>query len=133
MKNGLSVLAATAILSITVSFAFASLHHPLQPQAQKQFVLLMKPTGPEFFKKTQEADGQQMVERHFKKLQALTQQGICLFSGHTLVTNESGFGIIVVNANTEADAQRIIDDDDLVRAGLVHGTIFPLQVVTFGK
>jgi uncharacterized protein YciI len=93
----------------------------------------MKATGPDFFAKTQEPDGKQMVEKHLKKLQALTQQGVCLFSGHTLVTNESGFGIIVVNVQSEAEAQKIIDDDDLVKAGLVRGTIFPFQVVTAGK
>jgi uncharacterized protein YciI len=132
MKKQLSIFIVVLILVATASLAFASLGRRPQ-QSQKQFALLMKATGPEFFKKTQEPDGKQMVEKHFKKLQALTQQGVCLFSGHTLVTDESGFGIIVVRVSSEAEAQKIIDDDDLVKAGLVRGTIFPFEVVTAAK
>lgn len=133
MKRHFAVIAAVVILVAVTSSAFASLGRSPQQASPKQFALLMKVTGPEFFAKTQEPDGKQMVEKHFKKLQALTQQGVCLFSGHTLVTDESGFGIIVVKVESEAEAQKIIDDDDLVKAGLVRGTIFPFQVVTAGK
>jgi Uncharacterized protein conserved in bacteria len=132
MRRHSSIIAAAVVLGAVASFAVVSLGRT-QHQSPKQFVLLMKATGPDFFAKTQEPDGKQMVEKHLKKLQALTQQGVCLFSGHTLVTNESGFGIIVVNVQSEAEAQKIIDDDDLVKAGLVRGTIFPFQVVTAGK
>ena len=132
MKRQLSILIVTFILVATASLGFAALGRRTQ-QSQKQFALLLKATGPEFFKKVQEPDGKQMVEKHFKKLQALTQQGVCLFSGHTLVTDESGFGIIVVRVGSEAEAQKIIDDDDLVKAGLVRGTIFPFEVVTAAK
>jgi uncharacterized protein YciI len=132
MKKRLLFSVAALVLIVAASLASVVLARRPQ-QSQKQFVLLMKATGPEFFKKTQEPDGKQMVEKHFKKLQALTQQGVCLFSGHTLVTDESGFGIIVVRVGSEAEAQKIIDDDDLVKAGLVRGTIFPFEVVTAAK
>ena len=132
MKHRLLILVAAVTLVVAASFVFASFGQRSQ-QSQKQFALLMKATGPEFFTKTQEPDGKQLVDKHFKKLQALTQQGVCLFSGHTLVTDESGFGIIVVRADSEAEAQKIIDDDDLVKAGLVRGTVFPFQVVTSAK
>ena len=82
MKRQLSILIVTFILVATASLAFAALGRRTQ-QSQKQFALLLKATGPEFFKKTQDPDGKQMVEKHFKKLQALTQQDVCLFSGHT--------------------------------------------------
>jgi uncharacterized protein YciI len=132
MKSRISVYAAAAALVLVTSTAVASFDRVPQ-QSQKQFALLMKATGPDFFKKTQEPEGKELVEKHFKKLQTLTQQGVILFSGHTLVTDESGFGIIVVRADSETEAQKILDDDDLVRAGLVRGTIFPFEVVTSGK
>ena len=132
MKHRLSIIVAAAVLIIATSLAVASFGRATQ-QSEKQFALLMKATGPEFFKTTQEPEGKQLVDKHFKKLQALTQQGVILFSGHTLVTDESGFGIIVVRANSEAEAQKIIDEDELVKAGLVRGTVFPFQVVTSGK
>ena len=132
MKNRLSILIAAAVLVFVTSFAVASFGRAPQ-QSPKQFALLMKATGPDFFKKVQEPDGKELVEKHFKKLQALTQQGVILFSGHTLVTDESGFGIIVVRAESQAEAQKIVDDDDLVKAGLIRGTVFPFEVVTSAK
>lgn len=132
MKRKLSTIAAVLFVLGLASLVFASFDRVPQ-QSPKQFALLMKATGPEFFTKTQEPEGKQMVDKHWKKLQALTEKGICLFSGHTLVTDESGFGIIVVKGDSEAEAQKIIDDDDLVKAGLVRGTIFPFQVVTAAK
>jgi uncharacterized protein YciI len=132
MKNRLTILIAAAVLVVVTSFAVASFGRAPQQQ-QKQFALLMKATGPDFFKKTQEPEGKELVEKHFKKLQALTQQGVILFSGHTLVTDESGFGIIIVRAESPAEAQKIVDDDDLVKAGLIRGTVFPFEVVTSGK
>src|SRR5262245_21081294 len=132
MKNRLSILIAAAVLIVITFFSVGSFGRGPQ-QSQKQFALLMKATGQEFFKKTQEPDGRELVEKHCKKLQALTQQGVILFSGHTLVTNESGFGIIVVRAESQAEAQKIVDDDDLVKAGLIRGTVFPFEVVTSAK
>ena len=127
-------LLLTAVLTVLVSLSFGVVSSAKrQQQTEKQFALVFKVTGPEFFKKTQEPDGKQLVDKHFKKLQALTQQGVCLLSGHTLVTDESGFGIVIVRAESEAAAQKIVDDDDLVKAGLVSGRVFPFQVVTSGK
>jgi len=132
MKSRLTILIAAAALVVVTSFAVASFGRAPQQQ-QKQFALLMKATGPDFFKKTQEPEGKELVEKHFKKLQALTQQGVILFSGHTLVTDESGFGIIIVRAESQVEAQKIVDDDELVKAGLIRGTVFPFEIVTSGK
>ena len=129
MKN--RILFASAILMVIAlaCFRIVSLAHN-QERQEKQFALLMKATGPEFFKKTQEPDGMRLVDEHFKRLQALTQQGVCIFSGHSLNQDDTGFGIIVVRAESEAAARKIIDEDQLVKAGLVRGTVFPFQVVT---
>jgi uncharacterized protein YciI len=133
MMNKLLLLASVLFVLGIGSFVVISSASEKREPTEKQFALLMKATGPEFFKKTQEPDGMRLVDKHFKKLQALTAQGVCIFSGHSLNHDESGFGIIVVRAESEAAAQKIIDDDDLVKAGLVRGTIFPFQVVTSGK
>jgi uncharacterized protein YciI len=74
-----------------------------------------------------------MVAAHFKKLQALTEKGVCIFSGHTTNLDDTGFGIIVAGTESEGAVQKIIDDDDLVKAGLIRGTVFPFQVVTTAK
>ena len=131
----MSILGVTLVLFLMGigSFVVASLGNTRPQAAEKQFVLLMKATGPDFAKKVEEPEGQRLVAAHFKKLQDLTEQGVCIFSGHTTNAGDSGFGIIVLRAESETAAQKIIDNDDLVRAGLIRGTVFPFQVVTSGK
>lgn len=133
MKKELRFLLAVLLIAGIGSFVVASMANGRPQTAEKQFALLMKATGPELARKTEEPEGKRLVAEHLKKLQALTEQGICIFSGRTTNLGDSGFGIIVVRAESEAAAQKIIDDDDLVKAGLIRGTVFPFQVVTSGK
>ena len=121
-------------LAILVVIALASFEILLRAQNpnpdEKQFALLMKATGPQFFQKVAEPEGQRLVAEHLQRLQALTKQGVIIFSGHSLNHDDTGFGIIVVRAASEAAARKVIDEDQLVKAGLVRGTVFPFQVVT---
>ena len=133
MKNQLRFVLAVLFIVGLGSLMVASMARGRPQTAEKQFVLLMKATGPEFAKQVEQPEGKRLVAEHLKKLQALTEQRICIFSGRTTNIDDSGFAIIVVRAESEAAAQKIIDNDDLVKAGLVRGTVFPFQVVTFGK
>src|SRR5262245_10316505 len=128
MKNRMRLLIALLFVLGIGSFVVASLGNPKPQPAEKQFALLMKATGPDFASKVEEPEGKRLVAEHFKKLQTLTEQGVCIFSGHTTNAGDSGFGIIVVRAQSEAAAQKIIDDDDLVKAGLIRGTGVTLPV-----
>jgi hypothetical protein len=53
MRRHSSIIAAAVVLGAVASFAVASLGRTPH-QSPKQFVLLMKATGPDFFAKTQE-------------------------------------------------------------------------------
>lgn len=132
MKN--RILFASALIAILAlaCFGMVSLAQKREP-SEKQFALLMKATGPEFFKKVEEPEGKRLVGEHFQRLQALTKQGVIIFSGHSLNQDDTGFGIIVVRAESEAAARKIIDEDQLVKAGWVRGTVFPFQVITSEK
>jgi len=55
-------------------------------QPGKQFALMMKATGPEFVQKAQQPEGLRLIDEHFKQLQTLTQQGICIFAGRSIRT-----------------------------------------------
>lgn len=129
MKNRiLFALAMLVVIGLT-SFGIVSLGHTQESQ-EKRFALLMKATSPEFFKKVAEPQGQRLVGEHFKRLQTLTKEGVIIFSGHSLNKDDTGFGIIVVRAESETAARKVMDEDQLVKAGLVRGTVLPFQVIT---
>jgi len=133
MKNRLRFLLGLLFVAVMGSFLVESMATVRPEPAEKQFALLMKVSGPEFARKIAEPEGQRLAAEHLKKLQALTEKGVCIFSGRTTNLADDGFGIVVVRADSESAAQKIIDDDDLVKAGLIRGTVFPFQVVTSGK
>jgi hypothetical protein len=48
-------------------------------------------------------------------------------AGHTLNHDESAFGLAIIRTDSKESAQRILDDDPLVRAGLVKITVFEFE------
>ena len=62
-------------------------------------------------------------------LQRLSDQGISVLAGHTLNHDESAFGLAIVRADSETAARKIMDDDVLVRNGIVTVTVFPFEAL----
>jgi uncharacterized protein YciI len=62
----------------------------------------------------------------------LTDQGVSLVAGHTLNHDQNAFGLAIVRAESENAARKIMEDDPLVRAGILKITVFPFEGL-FGK
>jgi len=73
------------------------------------------------------------LQGHVKYLRTLAEQGTSLFSGHTLTHDENSFGLLVVRADSEAAARKIMEGDPIIQAGLVKGTVIPFGVANVGK
>jgi uncharacterized protein YciI len=99
-------------------------------QKQSLFAGIFKATNPDFIKKGPRPEERQALRQHVEYLQRLTDQGISIVAGHTLNQDESAFGLAVVRADSEAAARKIMEDDALVRAGIVTVTVFPFQGLT---
>ena len=67
----------------------------------------------------------QAVNRHFAKLQQLQKDGKLIFAGRTLV--KESMGVVILEVETEAEARRIMDDDDAVKAGIMAAEVLPFQ------
>ena len=74
------------------------------------------------------ADDERLVGEHFRRLQGLTTDGVVLFAGRTLNTDESQFGLIVVEVDTEAEAREVMDGDPAVRGGVMTARLFPYHL-----
>jgi D-alanyl-D-alanine carboxypeptidase len=93
--------------------------------AKKQFVIVLR-LQPKYQddKNWTEADNQ-AVGRHFAKLQQLQKDGKLILAGRTLV--KESIGLVIVEAETEAEARRVMEEDDAVKAGIMAAEIFPFQ------
>ena len=95
------------------------------PQKKQQFIIVLR-LQPKYQddKNWTEADNQ-AVGRHFAKLQQLQKDGKLILAGRTLV--KESMGVVIVEVETEAEARKIMEDDDAVKAGIMSAEVLPFQ------
>ena len=124
MKKVLAALSAALLL------AGAGLAQESPKKAErKQFVYVLK-LIPRLLeeKNWTERDGQ-IVGRHFRRLQRLHREGRVVLAGRTLNESEpSQFGVVVFEAETEAEARAFMEEDDAVREKIMTAELFPFRV-----
>ena len=121
------VLIGVAMLAIVVGERVVS-----SQQTPDAFACIYK-VSENFQKNGPRPEDMPVLQGHVKYLRDLAEQGTSLFSGHTLNQDESAFGLLVVRADSEAAARKIMEADPIIHAGLVQGTVIPFGVGTIGK
>ncbi|MGP0095981.1 MAG: YciI family protein [Terriglobales bacterium] len=74
-----------------------------------------------------------VVAEHFAYLQDLNAQGVIIFVGRTLNTDETTMGLAVFRAESEDDARQIMNRDPAVQKGVMTPTLYPFKVVLQGR
>ncbi len=75
----------------------------------------------------------EIVATHFTYLQNLTKRGTVLMAGRSLAETTESFGIVVFQAEAEAEAQQIMDNDPAVLQGLMTAKLHPFRVALWQK
>lgn len=94
-------------------------------QAKKQFVIVLRLNAKYWDEKAWTEADNQAVGRHFAKLQQLQKDGKLILAGRTLV--KESMGVVILEVETEAEARRIMEDDDAVKAGIMSAEVLPFQ------
>jgi uncharacterized protein YciI len=63
---------------------------------------------------------------HFERLQRLTEEGVMILVGPTLGRHNTG--IAIFEADDEASAQRIMEEDPVIAGGYARGELRPFRV-----
>lgn len=71
----------------------------------------------------------EIISNHFNYLKDLTDNGIAIFVGRTLTTDERTFGITVFQADTEEKAREIMHNDPAVVHGVMRAELYPFRIV----
>ncbi len=67
-----------------------------------------------------------IVQRHFVRLQKLTKEGTVILAGRTLDADPKG--IVILEADTEEEARRLMETDPTVAEGIMTAELFPYSV-----
>ena len=100
-------------------------------EGNKQFiyVLKLKPGLLNNFTDREE----EIVDRHFNKLQELLKEGKLVLAGRTLNMDEKTFGIVIIDVPSEEEAKNIMENDPAVKEGVMTAELFPYRVALIKK
>ena len=88
---------------------------------------IFKATNPNFVTKGPRPEDMSVLRQHVEYLQKLSDQGVSIVAGHTMNHDQNAFGLAIVRAESENAARKIMEDDPLVRAGILTVTVFPFE------
>ncbi len=75
----------------------------------------------------------EIVERHFKRLQKLLNEGKLILAGRTLNLDSKGCGIVILEVETEGEAKFLMENDPAVKEGIMTAELFPYRVALINK
>jgi uncharacterized protein YciI len=75
----------------------------------------------------------QIVNEHFQMLESLCDSGKVILAGRTLNMNETGFGLVILEVDSEEEAQYIMSSDPAVKHGIMTATMFPYRIALLNQ
>lgn len=101
----------------------------MSPEKARSFVYLLKPTRPGFIERmTPEEEA--VVDEHFDHLKRLLAEGRLVLAGPCL---DRAFGVVILEANSEAEAAELVRDDPAVRGGVMTAELHGFRVSLIRK
>lgn len=97
------------------------------------YLYKIQPTRPQMLSEGPTPEETEIVSRHFDYLKDLTERGVVMLAGRTLNTDFSSFGIIIFQAESEADARRIVADDPAVRQRVMRAELYPYRIALMAR
>ena len=69
-----------------------------------------------------------IVQHHFEVLQSWQQQGKLILAGRTLIMDSFGFGIVILEVDSEEESTSLMESDPAIKEGIMTATLFPYRV-----
>ncbi|MGD8404389.1 MAG: YciI family protein [Anaerolineales bacterium] len=99
----------------------------------EQWIYVLKPARLGMVTEGATSEEAEIVGRHFAYLKDLTERGVMILMGRTQNNDESTFGIAIFEAEDEAEARAIMENDPAVKNGVMTATLYPYKVALMRK
>ena len=99
----------------------------------QQWLYYLKPARLEMVTEGSTPEEDDIVSRHFAYLKDLTEKGVMIMLGRTQNNDESTFGIAIFEAEDEAAARTIMENDPAVKNGVMTATLYPYKIALMRK
>jgi uncharacterized protein YciI len=96
--------------------------------AAQQFLYRLQVTRLEMLRGGPTPEEARVVGAHLNYLKKLAEEGVVVLAGRTQTTDETTFGIVILNAADEVAARAVMENDPAVKGSVMHATLFPFRV-----
>ena len=96
--------------------------------ALPEFVYTLRPKRVDMLLSGPSPEEAETLRDHVSYLERLAEEGRVLLAGRTQTEDESTFGIVLITAASEADANDIMTNDPAIRGGIMAGQLFPYRI-----
>lgn len=100
---------------------------------KKQFIYVLKLIPSLIDPNNWTQKDEDIVNRHFKRLQELLKNGTLILAGKTADLEEKTFGIVILEVESEEEALNIMNTDPTVAEGIMTAELFPYHVALIRK
>src|SRR5690242_3946625 len=97
--------------------------------ARKQYIYRLKPADLEMLSRNPTPEEAEAVHFHYEYLKQLAVIDRLILMGRTQTDDETTFGVVIFEADSDEDAQRIMSNDPAVQAGVMQAELFPFKVM----
>lgn len=97
-------------------------------EKKEQFIYVIKPIPPLLIEDNWTAKEEAIIDRHFAYLQKLLAEKKLILAGKTKGLDDKTFGIVIIEANTFAEAKEITCNDPGISEGIMNYELFPYHV-----
>ena len=125
-RSMLAALATSAVLPMRDLSA-------QKPPARRQYLYVLRITPPFQTEAAWTEAENAAVSRHFDRLAKATAAGQVILAGRTGEPLDKTFGLVIFEADSDADAKAFMDADPAVVAGLMTATLHPYAVALIRK
>jgi uncharacterized protein YciI len=93
----------------------------------QEFLYRLCPTRLEMVTRGPTDEEARILDQHFSYLKGLADQGTVLLAGRTQNADESTFGIVILQAESEDSAREIMRNDPAVKHELMSAELYPFK------
>ena len=93
-----------------------------------QWLYKIQAVRPEMLSDGATPEEENITSQHFDYLKQLTDQGVVILAGRTQTSDYGSFGIIVFNAEDEAEARQVVQNDPAVKQKQFRAELYPYRI-----
>ncbi len=99
----------------------------------KEWLYVLKVTRLEMLTEGATEEEDRVVSDHYNHLKKNLEEDVVVLMGRTTNNDEDTIGLVIFRAESEAEAETIMESDPAIREGVMSAKLFPYRIALMAK